>query len=96
MVIRNNYKGHNKHEVRKVIEARHLQGMIDHPSQRGFEELVCNNMIIHCPITSHDVSNTNKNFSPDLADIRGKTVRRIPEWFVTDHVKIPQDLFTKL
>ena len=56
MKIRNNYERRTKHEVRKAIGTRRLQGMVGHPSQWDIERLVCNSMITHCPITSQDVS----------------------------------------
>ena len=74
MTIRGNCKGHRKYEIRKAIEARCLQGVIGHPSQWDFEGLVCSNMITHCPLTLHAMP--YKIFDPDLAGIRGKTVRK--------------------
>ena len=46
----------------------------------------------NCPITSHDVANARTIFGPDLASIRGKTVRRTPEPVVTDYVAVPRTL----
>ena len=49
-------------------------------------------MIANCLITSKDISNARMIFGPDLASIRGKTVRRAPEPVVTDYVAVPQTL----
>jgi hypothetical protein len=49
-------------------------------------------LIANCSITSKDISNARMIFGPDLASIRGKTVRQAPEPVVTDYVAVPQTL----
>ena len=63
--------------------------MIGSPLERHFQGLVCNNLLHDCPITSHDITTAHAIFGPDLANIRGKRVRRKPEQVETDYVEIP-------
>lgn len=41
-------------------------------------------MITHCPVTSCDVSNVCNTFGPDLAGVRGKTVKQKLDMVATD------------
>ena len=49
--IRDNFDGYTKHEVEGAVRAHCLQGMLGHPSQKNFEEMVCANLIANCPMT---------------------------------------------
>jgi hypothetical protein len=69
--------------------------MVATPSPHDFQGLVRHNFLKDCPITPDDVDNAHKIFGPNLASIRGKTVRHSPERVVTDYVAIPRDFFEK-
>jgi hypothetical protein len=47
-------------------------------------------MIKNCPATSIDVAKANKIFGPDLAKLKGKTVRITPPPVMMDYVEIPK------
>ena len=66
--------------------------MMGNPSEKDYKGMVSNNLIANCPISSKDVSNARTIFGPDLASIRGKTVRRAPEPVVNDYVAVPRTL----
>jgi len=51
-------------------------GMIATPSMHDLNALVHLNMIPDCPITTENIKHADTLFGPDLATIRGKTVRR--------------------
>jgi hypothetical protein len=51
-------------------------------------------MIKNCPITSTDVANANTIFGPDLATLKGKTVRITPPPVATDYVQIPNEIMS--
>ncbi len=46
-------------------------------------------MIANCPVTTSDVSNACAIFGPDLASVRGKTVRWAPAPVVAEYVAVP-------
>jgi hypothetical protein len=52
-------------------------------------------MIQNCLVTPLDVTNVNTIYGPDLADTRGKTVRKKPDRVVMDYVVVPRE-FMKL
>jgi hypothetical protein len=49
--IRGNFEGFTKKEIEKATLAREAQGMIGHPSERDFKDMVSANMIQNCPVT---------------------------------------------
>ena len=70
-------------------------GMIGSPTKREYQGLVRNNLLPNCPITPSDITNAYHIFGPDLANIRGKTVRHRPEHVSTELVEIPRILLSQ-
>ena len=52
-------------------------------------------MISDCPVTPNAIKNAHLIFGPDLAGVRGRTVRRPPETVTTDYVQIPRVLLER-
>ena len=77
--VSSNYEGFTKKDIKAANAARKLQGMIGSPSEKDYRGMVISNMIKSCPIYSTDVSNARTIFGPDLASVRGETVRRKPK-----------------
>jgi len=90
--VRGNYEGHTKNDVMQAKEARCVQAMIGNPSEKDFKGMVSGNMIKNCPVTMTDITNALAIFGPDLASIRGKTVRWTPAPVVADYVAVPRAL----
>jgi hypothetical protein len=82
-------EGFAKHEVEEVQRARKAQGMLEHPTGCNFLGMVRGGMISNCPVTPIAVQNAHQIFGPDLAGIRGRTVRRPPDSVTTNYVQIP-------
>ncbi len=87
--VRGNYEGYTKREVLQAKEACRGQVMPGNPSEKDYQGLVSRNLINNCPISLSDVSNTRAIFGPDLASVRGKTVRKKPAPVVTDYAAVP-------
>ena len=66
-------------------------GMVASPSERNFQALVRLNMLKDCPVTNDDILNAHTIFGPDLASIRGETVRRKPTHVLTNYVDVPRN-----
>lgn len=92
--VAGNMEGFTRREVAKAHEARRLQAMLGNPSARDYEGMVREKLITNCPVTVTDVKNAQTIFGPDLAGLRGKTVRRRPEHVRTDYVEIPKDFLS--
>jgi hypothetical protein len=89
--VRGNFEGYTNLVIKKVQEARCLQGMIGNPTERKFAGMVHGKLIANLPVTVRDIKNAHQMFGPDLANLRGKTRRTKPEHVRADYVKIPQD-----
>ena len=68
--------------------------MVASPSEQDFQAMVRLNMLKDYPVTNaiDDIINAHNIYGPDLASIRGKTVRRKPEHVPTDYVDIPRNI----
>jgi hypothetical protein len=75
----NNMQGFTKRELEEAKAAHKAQGMLGHPMDPKFLEMVCSNMISNCSITENTVKNANLIFGPDLTGVRGRRVRRPPK-----------------
>jgi len=90
--VRKNYEGFTKKQIQKATQARRIMSMIGAPTEREYQALVRLNLLKDCPITNADIVNANRIFGPDLANIRGKRVRRKPEHVNTEIVEIPRQI----
>jgi hypothetical protein len=90
--VHENYNNFSRKQIEGATAARRLMGMIATPSTRDFNALVRLNMLPDCPITPENIKHADSLFGPDLATVRGKTVRRKPTRVVTDYVDIPRTI----
>jgi hypothetical protein len=90
-----NYEGYTKREILQAKEARCTMGMIGNPSKSDFKGMVRANMIKNCPVSAGAITNARAIFGPDLASVRGKTVRQTPEPVVEDFVSVPRLIVEK-
>jgi hypothetical protein len=88
-MVQENFEGYTRYNIKKVQEAKKLQGMIGNPTKQEFAEMVCEELIANCPVTVQDVHNANQFFGLDHTNRRGKTARTKPEHVRVDYVKIP-------
>jgi hypothetical protein len=84
-------EGYIRPKVEEAPALQEAQVMLGHPTDQEFLlEMVRSGMISNCPVTPTAVQNTNQIFDPNLAGVRGQTVRRPPDSVTTNHVKIPR------
>jgi hypothetical protein len=88
-------KGFTKCEAKEAQKAREAQAMLGHPTDRDFLGMVRCGMISNCPVTANAVKNVHQIFGPELAGIRGRTVRRPPESVTTNYVQIPRAILER-
>lgn len=89
--VHGNFDGYSKQDIIGAIKARKLQSMIGGPGLADYTGMVREKMIVDCPIDHIDIKNAHTIFGPDLAGIRGRTVRRRPEHVEVWVVAIPWD-----
>ncbi len=89
--VRGNFEGYTHHDIKRVKEARCIQGMIANPTEKEFAGMVRKRLLTNCPVTVRNVDNANRIFGPDLANLRGKMTRTKPERVRVEYVQIPRD-----
>jgi hypothetical protein len=94
-MVRGNMEGYTQHEVEDARAARKAQAMLGHLTNHDFLGMVHSGMILNCPVTPSAVQKANRIFGPDLAGVRGRTVRRPPESVTTNYVQIPHALLER-
>jgi hypothetical protein len=93
--VRTNFEGYTKREIEEAKQAREAQGMLGHPTDREFLGMVRSQMITNCNVTPTAIKNANHIFGPDLAGVRGRTVRTAPEPVRVDYVQIPRTILDR-
>ncbi len=88
-------EGFTRCKVKEAQKACKAQAMLGHPTDCNFLEMVHCGMISNCPVTANGVTNAHQIFSPDLARVRGRTVRRPPKSVTTDYVQIPRAILER-
>ncbi len=71
-------EGFTKQEVEEAKAALEAQGMLGHPTDGKFLGMVHVNMIANCNVTESTIKNAHIVFGPNLAGVRGRTVRVAP------------------
>ncbi len=61
------------------------------PTDEEFKGMVREKVITNYPVTVQDIENANRIFGPNLANLRGKTIRTKPEHVCIEYVQIPWD-----
>jgi hypothetical protein len=92
--IKANREGFTDRNYERAKRARKALALVGYPSSKDFKHMVSSNMITNCPVTSKDVANANTIFGPDLATLKGKTVRITPPPVATDYVQIPNEIMS--
>jgi hypothetical protein len=92
--IKENCEGFTRREVDKAKEARGALALVRYPSPKDCMNMVRSNMIKNCPISPTDITNAHKLFGPDIATLKGKTVRRTPAGVMTEYAEIPKKIIS--
>ena len=62
----------------QAVRARELQIKIGRPSTRDYIAIIKEHRIPNCPVTVQDIRAAEHIFGPNVASLKGKTVRRQP------------------
>jgi hypothetical protein len=66
-------------------------GMVGYLTERDFKNMVSSNMIRNFPVTPADISAANKICGPNVASMKGKTVRATQEPVLREYVEVPKE-----
>ena len=65
-------------EVRRAKHARNLMRQLGYPSIRDMIKMIVKGWMINIPVTVQDIVRAEKIYGPDVASLKGKTVKRKP------------------
>jgi Reverse transcriptase (RNA-dependent DNA polymerase)/Zinc knuckle len=71
-----NKQRYTRHEIEGADKARALYRKIGRPSEKDFTHILQNNLIRNCPITADDARRALRIYGPDIATLKGKTVKK--------------------
>jgi hypothetical protein len=71
-----NKGNYTRREIEGANKARALYKKIGRPSKKEFNDILQNNLIQNCPVTSDDAKRALKIYGPDVATLKGKTVKK--------------------
>ena len=87
--VKDNKKPFTDRQVREAVRARRVYSMIGRPSTTDYKNMITGNLLKNCPVIVDDIRNTDKIFGPDVAAIKGKTVRAKSPVVRRDIIAIP-------
>jgi hypothetical protein len=64
------------HEIEGADQARDLYRKLGHPSEQEFNKTLQNNFLRNCPVTPDDAKRALHIYDPDIAVLKGRTVKR--------------------
>jgi hypothetical protein len=73
--VAGNMAHYTQREIQGADTARELYRKLGHPSEQEFVKILQNNLIRNCPVTSDDAKRALIIYGPDLATLKGKTVK---------------------
>jgi hypothetical protein len=66
--------------------------MVGFPSPKDFKKMVRSNLIQNCPVTPNDINTADKIFGPNIASLKGETIRNTQEPVLMEYVDIPKEI----
>ena len=69
----------SRREIEGADRARDLLAKLGRPSQKHFEHMLANNVIINCPVTADDARRALLIYGPDVPSLKGKMTRKTGE-----------------
>ena len=88
-----NKEGFTKHQLMGARAARDVYKTLGFPSMRDFVSMVHDNLIRNYPIMLEDIKNAHTIYGPDVASLKGKTVRKASPVVRTDYIYVPRHIF---
>eukprot|EP00979_Chaetoceros_neogracilis_P019304 scaffold12144_cov544-Chaetoceros_neogracile.AAC.1 len=87
--VRDNKENFTKREIQGADDARRLQRLIGRHSDREFEDILDNNRITNCPLTSKDAKRALAIYGTDEKILEGKTRKKKKSKHVVSFEAIP-------
>ena len=93
--VRRNMAGYSPREIKQAKIARDAMALMRFPSEGDMATMISRGIISNCPITVGDVRAAKEIFGPDMASIKGKTVRRKSPRVQVRYVDVPEEIYQR-
>ena len=90
--VKENLAGFTAREIEQAKRARELYHAVGAPTVQNFKGILRMNIIQDCPVTADDVNLAERIYGPDVATLKGRTVRIQPPVVREDNIEIPSEL----
>ena len=90
--VAENKTKYTNEECNRAVSARTLQKIIGRPSTKDFIRYITRNQIPNCTATKNDIVNAENTFGPEVASLKGKTVRRDPPRVRMGYAGLPPEV----
>jgi hypothetical protein len=74
--VKENRMGFTERPYEEVNRARRMLHILGFPTTENLKNMICMNAIRNCPVTVQDINNAEKIFGPDMAALKGRTMKR--------------------
>ena len=92
VTVADNMKLFSKREVVGAEKARSLEAGLAFPSASDYQWILKSNQVQECPVTPDDAKHATKIWGSNVASLKGKTTRTVPDPVPTDMVAIPAEI----
>jgi hypothetical protein len=93
--VKENREGYTKRQFERAKEARKLYRILGCATLQDFKNILRQNIIANCPVTTEDVNIAEAIFGPDIGTMKGKKTRPKPQQYRPNVVEIPKELIEK-
>jgi hypothetical protein len=90
--VTGNKQGFSQRQLRGAEKARELYAFCKYPSIKHFKWIVQSGHIMENDVTLADIEVAEKIWGPNIAALKGKTIRTTPPPVVQDFVEVPKDI----
>ena len=78
-LVKHNKNNFTRREVKQADKARMLYQSLGYPGYKKYFKIVESNYLLNCPVNVDDIKRALHICGPDVAHVKGKTVRRRPQ-----------------
>jgi hypothetical protein len=94
--VADNKRSYTRRKLEGADKARALYKKIGRPSEQVFSDLLKNNLIRNCPVTPDDAKRALDIYGPDIATLKGKTVKKQNQGIMNQQaIQIPTPIIAR-
>ena len=88
--VQENKEGYSQLQIQDAKKAWDNIAKVGYPSERDFQQIISQNLILNCPVTVSDVAWAEKNYGKYIYAVKVKITRSKPKQVVIDYTELPK------